>query len=130
MANSNVKTSKAPQIPYSSLNPWLDATQPMLMWWTEQSAHCMKPITSFHMAWLEGFSQAMQAEMEFLQALTESQEKIARCIINTSATPGSELKMANCYQEVIQTLTNANMERLQKAAELTHEFRKSLWEEL
>lgn len=130
MATSNVEATRIPQVPYSSLNLWLDATQPMLAWWTEQSTYCMKPITSFHMAWLEGFSQAMQAELEFLQALTESHEKIVRCIIDTPATPDSDLKMANCYQEIIQTLTNANMDRLKKASELAHEFRKSLWEEL
>lgn len=130
MATSNAENSKASQIPYNVLLPWFAATQPMLVWWAEQNSYCMKPIASFHMACLEGFSQAMQAELEFLQAITESHEKIARCIINTSVTPGSDLKMANCYQEVMQTLTNANMDRLKIASELTHELRQFLWEEL
>ncbi|MGS2743938.1 hypothetical protein ACU6TU_10125 [Halomonas sp. LS-001] len=130
MTTSNIKTSKAPQMPYGSLNPWLDASQPMLLWWTEQSAQGIAPMAKIQMAWLEGVSQAMQAELDFFQAISKSHEKIAHCFINASATPDSNLNMANCYQEVIKTLTDAHMDRLQKTSELNLEFRKSLWEEL
>ena len=127
MATSNATPPNELQVPQGSLNPWLDATQPMLMWWGTQS---IEPMAKIQIAWLESVSQAVQAELQFFHAISESHEKIVQCFINASTESDNNLNMANCYQEAMQTLTNAHMDRLQKASELTHEFRKSLWEKL
>ncbi|MGM0615262.1 MAG: hypothetical protein ACQES7_06845 [Pseudomonadota bacterium] len=126
-------TSNTPNNPWATLttmNPWFDASQPLLTWWAEQSTQAMQPFAKVQQAWMESMTQAMQAEMQFFQAITASHEKMAQCMMNASGTPESNRKIASCYQEVVQTLADAQMTRLHKASELSHDFRRSLWEEL
>lgn len=128
MSTSN--TPNNPWAPLTAMNPWFDASQPLLNWWAEQGTQAIQPFAKVQQAWMESMSQAMQAEMQFFQAITESHEKMAKCMMNASGSPESNRDMADCYQEVVQTLADAQMTRLHKASELSHEFRRSLWEEL
>ena len=128
MTTSN--TTNNPWSALTTMNPWLDASQPLLIWWAEQSTQAMQPFANVQQAWMENMHQAMQAEMQFFQAITASHEKMAQCMMNASGTHESNRKIADCYQEIVQTLADAQMKRLHKASQLRHEFRRSVWEEL
>lgn len=128
-----MKTQQTPNTPWTPLTlmpTWLGASQPLLSWWAEQSPQAMQPFAKAQLAWMESISEAMQAEMQFFQALTASQEKMAQCMLNATGTSESNQNIANCYQEVVQNLTDAQMTRLQKATKLNHDFRRTLWEQL
>lgn len=109
--------------------PFLEASQPMLLWWGEQWLKSAVPIAKLHLAWLESVTEAMQIEAAFFQAMAESGEKLTQCF-SYSGGNHSPAALNSCYHEIMQTLTDAHFQRLEKVAELSHEFRQCLWEEI
>ncbi|HSP58356.1 MAG TPA: hypothetical protein VLO12_08655 [Halomonas sp.] len=104
------------------------ATQ-MFDWWQEQWAQNANPITRLQLAWMESLTQAMQLEAEFLTAMAETSVKMASCLHGEDAptTPG---EMHRYYQTLVKHASEAHMERMEKAAALSHDFRKRVWEEI
>lgn len=113
-----------------SLTPWLSISQPVLQWWMEQSVKGVQPLMNVQLAWLESVSSAMQMEMEFCQAIAESHEKITHCLLMHQSSPKSAEEFTDCYQQAMQGLSNAHLDRLKKVTELSHDFRSALWEEI
>ncbi|MYL24153.1 hypothetical protein [Vreelandella massiliensis] len=120
----------SPSLASGSLTPWLSISQPILQWWMEQSWQSGQPLLNVQLAWLESVSTAMQMEMQFCQAIAESNEKITSCFLTHPHSPKSTEEITNCYQEAMQGLTDAHLERLKKVTELSLDFRKALWEEI
>lgn len=113
-----------------SLSPWLSISQPILQWWMEQSMKGVQPLMNVQIAWLESVSSAMQMEMEFCQAIAQSNEKITHCLLAHQSAPKSAEEISDCYQQAMQGVTNAHFDRLKKVTELSQDFRTALWEEI
>ncbi|MCL7930823.1 hypothetical protein [Halomonas llamarensis] len=124
------RTSSFKPLPSDSLPPWLSISQPLLQWWMEQSVKGVQPLMNVQLAWLESVSSAMQMEMEFCQAIAESHEKISHCLLIHQKSPKSTEKITDCYQQAMQDLSNAHLNRLKKVTELSHDFRSAIWEEI
>ena len=74
-------------------------------------------------------TQTMQMEAQLFQALAKSSEKLTLCLTdNPHHCNAAEL--TEHYHEMVKTLTDANMERLTNVSQLSHEFRRCLWEEI
>ncbi len=109
-------------------NPTIPSTQ-MFEWWQEQWTQNANPIARMQLAWLESLTQAMQFEAEFLAAMAENGVKMASCFQGEDA-PSTPSEMHRCYQRLVQHATDAHMERMEKTAALSHDFRKRVWEEI
>ncbi|WP_346798127.1 hypothetical protein R5M92_04375 [Halomonas sp. Bachu 37] len=113
----------------TTLSPAFSTTQPIAAWWSQQWLQSTLPLTRMQLVWMENLAQTMQMEAQFMQALMESSEKISQCFWNHQGNT-SAAEVTECYQEVVQSLTEAHMERLERVTELTQDFRRSLWEEI
>lgn len=109
--------------------PWIDDAQPMQAWWHQYCLLSTMPMVRLQIAWLENVTQAMQMEAQLFQALAKSSEKLTLCLTDNPHHCNAA-EFTEHYQEMVKTLTDANMERLTKVSQLSHEFRRSLWEEL
>ncbi|HSP32399.1 MAG TPA: hypothetical protein VLO13_10425 [Halomonas sp.] len=112
-----------------STNPVIDASQPIFLWWSEYWLKSSLPMAKAHLAWLENMSQTMQMEAELFQAIADSSERLTQCFVESGCTP-TNTDIHDCYQDMMQTLTDAQLQRFEKVAQLPHEFRKRLWEEI
>lgn len=112
----------------TTANPALAATEPMMEWWQKQFSQGATPMARMQLAWMQSMADAMQFEAQFLQALAESGQKIAQCF--DGEAPQTPAEMQECYQKLIAEVTEAQMERMKKAAELSHDFRRRVWEEI
>lgn len=110
----------------SANNP-LDATRPIMEWWTQQWMQGATPMTRMQLAWMENLSEIMQQEARFLSALAESSQRIAKCYDTHHGDPA---KMNECYQELAKEVAEQHMERMKNVASLSHDFRARIWEEL
>ncbi len=101
----------------------------MFDWWQEQWAQNANPIARMQRAWMESLTQAMQFEAEFLAAMAENGVKMANCFQGEEApsTPG---ELHHHYQKLVKQASDAHMDRMEKAAALSHDFRKRVWEEI
>jgi len=109
-------------------NPALAAAEPMMEWWQKQFSQGATPMARMQLAWMQSMAEAMQFEAEFLKALAKSGQKITHSF--EGEPPQTPAEMQERYQQFIKEVTDAQMERMQKAAELSHDFRKCLWEEI
>lgn len=107
----------------------IDASQPIMTWWHEYWLKSSLPLAKMHLAWLESVSQTMEMEAQFFQAVAESGEKINQCFVKNGTSPVAK-DINDCYQDMLQTLTDAHLQRLDNVAQLSHEFRRCLWEEI
>lgn len=112
----------------TSANPALSAAEPMMEWWQKQFSHGTPPMARMQLAWMYSMAEAMEFEAQFLQALAESGQKISQSF--SGDTPLTPAEMQERYQQLITEVTEAQMERMEKAAELSHEFRRRVWEEI
>lgn len=113
----------------TTANPALAATQPMMEWWQAQWHKNTAPMARVQLAWMESIAEAMQFEAQFLKAIAESNQRLAGCFQGEDASCTPEEFRAS-YQQHIQDVTDAHMERLQKATELSMDFRKQIWDEI
>ncbi|TDO13924.1 MULTISPECIES: hypothetical protein [Halomonas] len=112
----------------TTANPTLAATQSMMEWWQKQFSQGTTPMTRIQLAWMQSIAEAMQLEAQFLLTLAESGLKIAKCL--EGEAPRTPAEMQECYQKLINEVTEAQMERMKQAAELSHDFRRRVWEEI
>ncbi|UXZ55733.1 hypothetical protein LOS15_06815 [Halomonas sp. 7T] len=109
--------------------PWMDSAQPMQAWWHQYCLLSTMPMVRLQIAWLENVTQTMQMEAQLFQALAKNSEKLTLCLTdNPNYCNAAEL--TEHYHEMVKTLTDANMERLTNVSQLSHEFRRCLWEEI
>ena len=114
------KTATNPNTP-------LEAAQPIMEWWAKQWMQGATPMTRMQLAWMENLSEIMQQEARFLSALAESSQRIAKCY---NSHQGDPTKMNECYQELAKEVADHHMERMTNVANLSHDFRKRIWEEI
>lgn len=112
-----------------SSNPVAEASQPILLCWHEQWLKSSLPLAKIHLAWLENVAQSMEMEAQFFQAMAESSEKLNQCFAKNGGLPQHN-DLNQYYQDMIQTLTDAHLQRIENVAQLSHEFRRCLWEEI
>ncbi|MGM0537368.1 MAG: hypothetical protein ACQEUN_02115 [Pseudomonadota bacterium] len=112
----------------TTANPALAATAPVMEWWQKQLAQGATPMTRMQLAWMQSMAEAMEHEAQFLQALAESGQKIAKCF--EGEAPQTPAEMQACYQKLVTEVTEAQMERMKQAADISHEFRRRVWEEI
>lgn len=113
---------------HSSIS-WIDSAQSMQACWHQYCLLSTMPMVRFQIAWLENVNQAMQMEAQFFQTIAKSSEKLMLCLTDNPHHCNAA-EFTEHYQEMVKTLTDANMERLAKVSQLSHDFRRSLWEEL
>jgi len=101
---------------------------PMLEWWQQQWTQGVNPRARTQLAWMESLAEALQLEAQFLKAIAESGEKIAKCFDGKQPTTPEEVQA--CYGKLVKEVGDAQMKRLEQASQLTHDFRKRLWEEI
>ncbi|MBB3191855.1 hypothetical protein [Halomonas cerina] len=110
------------------LQPGMAATGPLFEWWTAQWLQGSNPVARMQLAWMESLADAMQFEAQFLQAMAKSGQRMANSFDKDN--PEAAADMQARYQEMMEEITDAHMKRLQKAADLSHEFRRRVWEEI
>ncbi|MEQ5802224.1 hypothetical protein [Halomonas sp. H10-9-1] len=108
-----------------SQNPFAN---PMLEWWQQQWTKGATPMARTQLAWMENLAEALQFEAQFLKAIAESGERMAQCLNGEQPTTPKEVQA--CYEQLVKEVGNAQMKRLEQASQLTHDFRKRLWEEI
>ncbi|MDZ7852792.1 MAG: hypothetical protein U5L98_09170 [Halomonas sp.] len=112
----------------TTANPALTAAEPMMEWWQSQFTQGTTPMTRMQLAWMQSMADTMQFEAQFLRALAESGQKMAESM--SGDTPQTPAEMQERYQQLISDLTEAQMERMKKATELSNDFRRRVWEEV
>jgi hypothetical protein len=107
----------------------LSATEPVFDWWRQQWLQGANPMARLQLAWMESLAEVLQFEAQYLKAIAESSQKMGDCFTGEEApsTPG---ELHECYQKLVQDVTDAQMKRLEKANELSEDFRRRVWEEL
>lgn len=110
-------------------NPAIEASQPIFLWWSDVWLKSSLPLAKIHLAWLENVAQSMEMEAQFFQAMAESGEKLNQSFAKSGGLPHNN-DINQCYQNMIQTLTDNHLQRLENVAQLSHEFRRCLWEEI
>ncbi|MDR9439227.1 MAG: hypothetical protein RI841_06995 [Halomonas sp.] len=112
----------------TTANPAMAATEPMMEWWQKQLTQGIRPMTRMQLAWMHSMAETMQFEAQFLQAIAESGQKIAQSF--EGDTPQTPAEMQERYQQLISDITEAQMERMKRATEISHDFRRCVWEEI
>ncbi|SEK29066.1 hypothetical protein [Halomonas daqiaonensis] len=112
----------------SKTNPAMSATEPMMEWWQKQFTQGATPMTRMQLAWMQSIADTMQFEAQFLRTLAESGQRIAQTL--GGDTPQTPAEMQERYQKLISEVTEAQMERMKKATELSNDFRRRVWEEV
>lgn len=112
----------------TATNPALAAAEPMMEWWQKQWSQGVAPMARMQLVWMQSMAEAMQFEAQFLQTLAESGQQIAQAF--EGAPPQNPAEMQQRYQALLSDLTDAQMDRMKKAAELSHDFRRRIWEEI
>ncbi|MGM0831200.1 hypothetical protein M0220_17020 [Halomonas qinghailakensis] len=110
-------------------NSATETNQDLLTWWHRYWLLSTMPIVRCQIAWLENVTQAMALEAELFQAIAKSNEKLTLCLTDSKENCTAQ-ELTEHYQEMVKTLTDANLERLSNVSQLSHEFRRSLWEEI
>lgn len=110
-------------------NPAIEASQPIFLWWSDVWLKSSLPLAKIHLTWLENVAQSMEMEAQFFQAMAESGEKLNQSFAKSGGLPHNN-DINQCYQNMIQTLTDNHLQRLENVAQLSHEFRRCLWEEI
>ncbi|WP_156940862.1 hypothetical protein [Halomonas halodenitrificans] len=108
-----------------SQNPF---DNPMLEWWQQQWPKGVNPMVRLQQAWLENLAEALQFEAEFLMAIAQSGERIARTFDGPQPTTPEEVKAY--YEALVKEMSDAQMKSLEQASRLSHDFRKRLWEKI
>ncbi|QPI65778.1 hypothetical protein [Vreelandella venusta] len=106
-----------------------DVHQDIVAWWQHYCLLSTMPMVRCQIAWLESVTEAMQLEAELFQAIAKSSEKLTLCLTDDNESCSAK-ELTEHYQEMVKTLTDANLERFAKVSQLSHEFRRSLWEEI
>lgn len=109
-------------------NPAMAATEPMMEWWQQQFSRGFTPITHMQLAWMQSMAEAMRFEAQFLQSLAESGQKIAKSF--EGEAPQTPAEVQERYQQLLSDVTEAHMERMKRATDMSEEFRRRIWEEI
>ncbi|WP_219792457.1 hypothetical protein [Billgrantia antri] len=110
-----------------SFTPALDASQPMIEWWSQQCVQGLAPMTRFQLACMECTCEMLQQEARFFSALSAAGEQLSHCYETHGADPE---KMKECYEEIAREVADQQMQRLKQVASLPQEFRRRIWEEI
>ncbi|QTF91201.1 hypothetical protein [Halomonas sp. BM-2019] len=101
---------------------------PMLAWWQQQWMQGTHPMARLQAAWMESLAQAMEFEAQYLKAIAESGEQLSQCF--GGETPSTPEEVQACYQKLVEQVNGAHVKRMEQAAQLSHDFRQRLWEEI
>ena len=112
----------------TTANPAMMMGEPMMEWWQKQMTQGFKPVTRMQLAWMHSMVETMQLEAEYLQAIAQSGQKIAESL--EGEAPQSAAEWQERYQQLISDVTEAQMERMKKAAEISTDFKRCVWEEI
>lgn len=110
------------------MDPAMMNASPMLTWWQQQWMKGANPMAQMQAAWMESLAEAMKFEAQFLKTVAESGQQMTDCLNKKEPTTPQELQ--DCYQKLVQQMTDAQQKRMEQAAELSLDFRKRLWEEI
>ncbi len=110
------------------MDPGMMNASPMLSWWQQQWMKGASPMAQMQAAWMESLADAMKFEAQFLKAIAESGEQMTACLKDEQ--PSTPEEMHACYQKLVKQMTDAHQERMEQATQLSHDFRKRLWEEI
>ena len=102
---------------------------PLPQLWLEQWLDASAPATRLQLQWLRAMDQIIESEATFMLACLNANLRIGECMLDPERLR-SESALGDCYQEIMNEVTEASLARLNKVTELSHEFRQQLWEEL
>ncbi len=106
----------------------MSGANPMLEWWQQQWLKGGNPMARMQVAWMESMAEAMKFEAEFLKAIAESGEQLAKCFDEDG--PSNQEELQECYQKLVTSVTDAQKKRMEQSAQLSHDFRAKIWEEI
>nr|WP_298248616.1 hypothetical protein [uncultured Halomonas sp.] len=101
---------------------------PISEWWQQQWPKGVNPMVRLQQAWMENLAEALQFEAEFLMAIAQSGERIARTFDGPQPTTPAEMQAY--YEALVKEMSDAQMKSLEQASRLSHDFRKRLWEKI
>lgn len=70
----------------------------------------------------------MQLEAKFLSSVAESGQRLSESF--NGEAPADHTQLQAYYQQLVQEIGQAQMQRMEQVAQLTQEFRDRLWEEI
>jgi hypothetical protein len=107
--------------------PILEASQPMMEWWTQQWLMSANPTARMQQAWLESLSEVMQQEAHFLLVLAEASHRLSEFYLTGKGDPD---RANEWYQHIAREMANHQLARIKRMAELPTDFRERIWEEI
>ena len=110
------------------LDPGMMNANPMLAWWQQQWMKGANPMARMQAAWIESLAEAMAAEAQFLKIVAETSEQMSQCL--NGEDPPTHEELQACYQDLVKQMSDAQQKRMEHVAQLSHDFRKQLWEEI
>ena len=123
MANTSTTSTLSPTM----LSPTMQASAPMMEWWSQQWFQGVTPVTRLQLAWMESMADVMQQEARFFSALSEAGRQLSQCYDNDRDNPQ---KIKACYEELAREVADQHMQRIKTMTTLPHEFKRRVWEEL
>ncbi|WP_416140744.1 hypothetical protein ACM26W_10370 [Halomonas sp. HK25] len=110
------------------IDPGMMNANPMLAWWQEQWMKGANPMAKMQAAWMESLAEAMEFEAQFLKTVAETGQQMTQCFNHEKPATSDEVHA--CYQNLVKQMTDAQHKRMEQATQLSHDFRKRLWEEI
>ncbi|APX93155.1 hypothetical protein BWR19_09550 [Halomonas sp. 1513] len=105
------------------------ATTPLQQLWLEQWLDANAPAARLQLQWLKAMDKIIESEAEFMLACLNANLRIGECMLDPDRLRSGDT-LGDCYQEIMNDVTEASLTRLNKVTELSHDFRQQLWEEL
>ncbi|MDR5905956.1 hypothetical protein [Franzmannia qiaohouensis] len=105
------------------------ATAPLTQLWLEQWQATNAPAARVQLQWLKAMNQIIESEATFMLACLNANLRIGECMLDPDRLR-SDTALNDCYEEIMNEVAEASLARLDKVTELSHEFRRQLWEEL
>ncbi|XQU07114.1 hypothetical protein P4544_10315 [Halomonas sp. LY9] len=97
--------------------------------WQDYYLQSAQPLLRLQLIWLENMTQAIQLEADLFHAITQSNITLMQCLTQNPKRC-THAEMDEHYHSWAKMLTDAHAERIAGVTQLSHDFRRCLWEEI
>lgn len=113
----------------NGVNTYAVVNNDLFAMWYQQWAETSNSAAKLQCIWLETLNDAFRHEMDFLATIAPVSNKLSLCMLglNGPLTPES---MASCYHQIAGDMTEATLNRMRNASELSEDFKERIWCEL
>lgn len=102
---------------------------PLTQLWLAQCLEASAPVSRLQLSWLKTMDDIVECEVDFMFICMNSCIRMSECLLKPGALH-DKASLESCYQDILSDVTEASFARFDKVAELSHEFRQQLWEEI